>query len=156
MVENQNYIRFIREKVGNDLIFLNFSGGIIYNEKNEVLLQKRGDRNAWGFPGGAMELGESAEETAIREIFEETGLTVNVEHLIGIYTKYFEKYPNGGEAQTISFFFQCKPVSGELIADGTESLEVRYFSVEDFPPLFNKQHEDALKDWIANKLGNFR
>jgi 8-oxo-dGTP pyrophosphatase MutT (NUDIX family) len=65
MEEGQNYIRYIREKVGNDLIFLNFFEGIIYNEKNEVLLQKRGDRNAWGFPGGAMELGESAEETVI-------------------------------------------------------------------------------------------
>lgn len=61
MTTNKDYIRYIREKVGHDLIFLNFAGGIIYNEQNEILLQKRGDRNEWGLPGGAMELGESLE-----------------------------------------------------------------------------------------------
>lgn len=56
--------------MGQDLIFLNFAGGIVYNDLNEILLQKRGDRNMWGLPGGAMELGESLEETAKREILE--------------------------------------------------------------------------------------
>lgn len=85
---NKDYIRYIRGKVGHDLIFLNFSGGIIYNERGEILLQRCGDRNQWGSPGGAMELGESIEETAIREIYEETGLNVEVEHLIDVYSKY--------------------------------------------------------------------
>lgn len=92
MTKKLDYIRFIREKLGPERIFLNFAGGLICNEEGEVLLQKRGDRNAWGFPGGAMELGESAEETAIREIYEETGLMVTVEHLIGVYTKYYDEY----------------------------------------------------------------
>ncbi|CAM3148358.1 MutT/nudix family protein [Paenibacillus lupini] len=91
MSNSPNYIRFIREKAGNELIFLNLTGAIICNDNNEILLQKRGDRNAWGFPGGAMELGESAAETAVREVLEETGLTVEVEHLIGVYTKYFDE-----------------------------------------------------------------
>lgn len=156
MSENKNYINSIREKVGHDLIFLNFSGGIIYNGKNEILLQKRGDRNAWGFPGGAMELGESAEETAIREIFEETGLRVEVEHLIGVYSKYFDEYPNGDKAQTITFFFQCKPIEGELKTDGNETLELAFFPTNQLPPLFTKQHENALEDWFLKKQGIFR
>ncbi|MFE6014568.1 NTP pyrophosphohydrolase, partial [Bacillus thuringiensis] len=45
MTINKDYIRYIRGKVGHDLIFLNFAGGIVYNERNEILLQKRGDRN---------------------------------------------------------------------------------------------------------------
>lgn len=65
-----------------------------------------------------MELGESAAETAVREVLEETGLTVEVEHLIGVYNKYFDEYPNGDKAQTIAFFFKCKPVEGELKIDG--------------------------------------
>jgi ADP-ribose pyrophosphatase YjhB (NUDIX family) len=156
MTTNKDYIHYIREKVGHDLIFLNFSGGIVYNEQNEILLQKRGDRNEWGFPGGAMELGESIEETAKREILEETGLIVEVEHLIGVYSKYSGEFPNGDKAQTITCFFQCRPIEGELCSDGIETLDLKFFSTDQVPKLFTKQHEDALKDWLSNRKGVFR
>ncbi|AIQ45760.1 NTP pyrophosphohydrolase [Paenibacillus sp. FSL R7-0273] len=153
MTEATNYIKWIRSKVGHDLIFLNFAGGIICNERNEVLLQRRGDSDQWGFPGGAMELGESAEETAIREIYEETGLKVKAEHLIGVYTKYYHQYSSGDRAQTISFFFQCKHIQGELTIDGNETLELRYFSHNELPQLFAQQHQDAYEDWLSGKFG---
>lgn len=156
MTDQSNYIAWIRDKVGHEPIFLNFAGGIIYNEKNEVLLQRRGDSDAWGFPGGAMELGESAEETAIREIFEETGLNVSIERLIGVYTKYTNQYSNGDKAQTITFCFECRPVSGELTVDDLETLELRYFSVDKLPPLFTQQHQDAFDDWVSGKHGVYR
>lgn len=156
MTKNKDYINYIREKVGHDLIFLNFAGGIIYNEQNEILLQKRGDRNEWGFPGGAMELGESVAETAKREILEETGLTVEVEHLIGVYSKYSVKYPNGDKAQTITHCFQCKSIGGDLKADGIETLDLKYFPLEQMPSLFTKQHEDIFEDWLSNRQGVFR
>lgn len=156
MSTNKDYIRYIRGKVGHDLIFLNFSGGIVYNERGEVLLQKRGDRNQWGFPGGAMELGESIEETVKREIYEETGLTVEVEHLIGVYSKYSGEFPNGDKAQTILCFFQCRPIGGELMVDGDETLELAFFPPDGVPPLFAGSHEDALKDWLAKRQGVYR
>lgn len=51
-----NYIKELREKVGHDYVFLNFAGGCVFNKEGEVLLQKRGDFNAWGFPGGQWKL----------------------------------------------------------------------------------------------------
>lgn len=156
MDRDKDYIRYIRGKVGHDLIFLNFAGGIVYNERNEILLQKRGDRNVWGFPGGAMELGESLEETAKREILEETGVNVEVEYLIGVYSKYFGEFPNGDTAQTITHFFKCKPIDGELIADGSETLDLKYFPIDKVPKLFTKQHEDALEDWLSNRKAVFK
>lgn len=96
-----------------------------------------------GFPGGAMELGESLEETAKRENFDETGLTVEVEYLIGVYSKYTVEFPNGDKAQSITHCFQCKPIGGELKADGIEILDLKYFPLEQIPSLFTKQHEDA-------------
>ena len=50
---------------------------VIRNELGEILLQERTDKNIWGLPGGCQDLGERLEETAIREVFEETGIKLN-------------------------------------------------------------------------------
>lgn len=148
-----DYIQWIRGKVGHEMIFLNFVGGCIRNEKGEILLQKRRDKNMWGFPGGAMEIGESANSAVIREVKEETGLDVEVEDLIGIYTNYYDSYPNGDRAQTISVFVTLKIVGGELINTNEETMELQFFDINNFPKLVNKQHEDVYKD-IKNKNYN--
>lgn len=84
-----DYIRWIRSKVGREKIFINCAGGWVEDEQGRVLLQKRSPTGeVWGFPGGVMELGESAETAAIREIREETGLEVEVTALLGVYTNY--------------------------------------------------------------------
>lgn len=149
----KNYIKWIRSKVGHEMIILNFVGGCIRNEKGEILLQRRSDKNEWGFPGGAIEIGESAKDTVIREIKEETGLDVIPQELIGIYTGYFDEYPNGDKAQVISIFFDLKIVGGCLDEMNNESIELKYFSENDFPRLVNKQHEDALLDIINKSYG---
>ena len=132
---------------------MNFVGGCIFNEKGQVLLQRRQDKNKWGFPGGAIELGESAENVVKREIKEETGLDVIVSKLIGIYTDYYDEYPNGDKAQCITIFLELKKVSGELSYSDEETLELRYFSLNEVPDLVNKQHEEFLKDIIDNNYG---
>lgn len=98
-----SYIQWIRNKVGHDCIFLNFASGCIMNDNGEILLQKRVDKNLWVFPGGALELGESAEESLIREVEEETGLQVEVTSLLGIYTKYYDEYPSGAIREHIRY-----------------------------------------------------
>lgn len=110
-----DYIRWIREKVGHEKIMLNFVSGCLRDKQGKLLLQKRADKNLWGFPGGAIELGESFEEALIREYLEETGLCVKVTSLIGIYSKYEDSYPNGDRAQPISFFFKLEYVSGNYL-----------------------------------------
>lgn len=152
----RNYIKWIRSKVGHDKIFLNFVGGCIKNENGEILLQRRSDKNKWGFPGGAMEIGEAASETALREIKEETGLDVEITNLIGIYTDYHDEYPNGDCAQTISIFLEFKIVGGCIDETNAETLELKYFSVDNFPELVNKQHSDVYRDICQNKYGVIR
>ena len=51
---------------------------IIRNEKGQILLQERTDRNKWGLPGGCQDLGEDLRQTAVREAYEETGIKLDI------------------------------------------------------------------------------
>lgn len=151
-----DYIKWIRSKVGSEMIILNFAGAIITNEDGQILLQRRRDKDKWGFPGGAMEIGESADETAKREVEEETGLKIKIEELIGIYTKYFDEYPNGDRAQTIAFFYKGSISGGKIIDGNEESIELKFFNKDEVPELFNLQHKDAFNDFVNKRIGVYR
>ncbi|MGX7198823.1 NUDIX hydrolase [Enterococcus nangangensis] len=141
-----DYIREIRSLVGKRKIILNFVGACVFNDCGEVLLQRRSDKNKWGFPGGAVELGESLEETLLRELAEETGLYGQCQQLVGIYSKYTDTYPNGDSCQPITHLFQVKIISGTLILKNEESLELKFFPLNAFPSLVNQQHQDMYQD----------
>ncbi len=142
----KDYIRWIRSKVGHEKIILTFAGGCIFNDQGEVLLQRRGDSNKWGFPGGAIEPGETPEKAAIREAKEETGLDVSVVRLIGVYTDLDMVYPNGDQTQSIVIAYELKINGGELCCDQNETLELKYFSKEGKPKLFTGSHEALWND----------
>lgn len=144
----KDYIKWLRSKVGHEKVILVFAGGCLFDEAGRVLLQKRGDSNKWGFPGGAIELGETPEDAAIRELKEETGLDVAIDSLIGIYTDSDMKYPNGDNAQSIAIVYKLKALSGELICDDKETVDLKYFDVDKLPEMFCKQHEE-VKEVIA-------
>lgn len=140
------YWKQLRQKVGHDKVILTCAGAAIFDGNNRVLLQKRTDKDCWSFPGGTMDLGESAEETAVREVREETGLEVAVSELVGIYSKYSDEYQNGDKSQPVLFLFKCYIIGGDLCCDGDETSELKYFDLNEKPKLLNKQHEDMFTD----------
>lgn len=133
----KNYIKTLRQKVGHEPIILNFAGGILANSKNEILLQKRSDFDAWGLPGGALEFGESAQEACVREFLEETGLKVRTKSLLGVSTNFIQHYPNQDVAQAVTVELVEK-MSKEITS---ETLDLKYFSKDKLPKIFNKQHQ---------------
>lgn len=151
-----NYIKWLRSKVGHEKVIMLFAGGCVFDQEGKVLLQRRGDSNRWGFPGGAIEIGETPEMAAIREVREETGLDVSVKDLIGIYTDCDMEYPNGDKAHSIMIAYELESVSGRLACDDAETLELRYFALDEMPPLFCRQHEELKSDLLkrSNKPVN--
>ena len=152
-----DYVRWIRSKVGHSPIILNFAGACILDDAGRVLLQNRSaTEERWGFPGGVIEYGESAEEAAIREVREETGLVVEIGHLIGIYTSYFDLLPNGDQFQSILAAFQCSIIGGDLSIDGQETHDLAFVDPPSAPELFNQQHQDILDDLVHQRRGVYR
>ncbi|KRM02986.1 NUDIX hydrolase [Lactobacillus kitasatonis] len=143
----KDYIKNLRQRVGHEPLILNFAGGILVNEKNEILLQKRSDFNSWGLPGGAMEFGESAEEACVREFLEETGLKVKVKSLLGVSTNFIQHYPNGDVAQAVVIEFIVELVEKTDKQVSSETLDLGYFSKDNLPSIFNKQHLNFIRQY---------
>lgn len=101
----------------------------VFDDQQKILLIRRVDNGLWAVPGGYMEAGESLTEACIREVWEETGLNVQVQRLISVYTNphLLLEYPDGNRWQLIVLHFAAKPIRGE-IRTSNESSEVQYFT----------------------------
>jgi len=147
------YIMDLRKYVGKKPIFMPAAGAAIINENKEILLQRRTDNKCWGIPGGSMELGETFEETAVREVKEETGLNVSRLELFNIFSgeDLHYIYPNGDEVYITTAVFLCNDYSGDLIRDEEESLELKFFKWNDLPNESDLNPPDRI---IISKLKN--
>jgi mutator protein MutT len=160
-----NYYQKLRNKVGSDLIFMPSVAGIIRNEAGEILFQNKGNGEKWSLPAGAIELGEAPAEAVVREVWEETGLHVVPEKILGVYggKEFRYEYPNGHKVEYVVFVFDCRAGGGEHNPIDSETVELRYFSAENMPELalpypesiFNDNDHKKTdfqwnKDWLAN------
>lgn len=132
-----NYIKSMRKHIGTSPIIAPGSAIIVMNERNELLLQLRSDTNDWGIPGGGMEPGDSFEETAKKELFEETGLMANKLELIDVASgkEFYFKFPHGDEIYNATAIFKATDLSGELKSHDEKSVEISYFPLHSLPNL---------------------
>jgi 8-oxo-dGTP pyrophosphatase MutT (NUDIX family) len=99
---------------------------IVANDAGEILLIRRSDNDNWALPGGAVDLGESVAQAAVRETKEETGIDCEITGLVGIYTdpKHIILYTSNGEArQEFSIVLIARPIGGNP-TPSDESTEV--------------------------------
>lgn len=132
------------------------AGCAVLDSSGRVLLQRRGEAEGpWGLPGGGMELGETLEAAAVRETREETGLDVRPDELLGVYTGPLHTYANGDVVQSVVVVLTATQVGGRLSADGTETLDLGWFSLDDLPlPVFGP-HEPMLQDLRQGRRGRW-
>lgn len=147
-----SYVQELRAIVGHRPLILVGAGVLIVNEQGDLLLQRRTDNGLWGIPGGSLEINETTEEAARREVREETGLIVGEMTLFGVFSGdgLFYVYPNGDQAAIVSIIYQTSNVAGEMRLDGDESLELRYFSVADLSTLdLSPPNKAILKQFLT-------
>ena len=131
-----SYIQELRALVGHRPLIFVTAGVLILDNQGRLLLQRRADNGLWGVPGGCMEIGETLEETARREVREETGLEVQELALFDVVSDgEIYTYPNGDQANIVSVLYRATRIEGDLAADSDESLELRFFSVDELSTL---------------------
>ena len=130
------YYKQIREKVGSARIFMPSVAAIIKNEQGEILFQYPGGEY-WSLPAGAIELGETPEVAVIREVWEETGLQMQIKGIKGVFggKDFRHTYENEDQVEYIVVVFECEVIEGELKAIDGESLKLQYFSAHKKPKL---------------------
>lgn len=143
------YVKDIRSKIGHDE-FIGVGAGIFIYKDNKVLLQKRKDNLCWSMHAGGLEIGESVEDAAKRELFEETGLIANTMELLGVFSgdgmRY--TYPNGDKVSIVQIMYVCNDFSGELLAETDETVELAWFDIDDIPEEISPPDKKAFQAFI--------
>jgi len=129
----------------------------IFDESQRVLLTKRHDNGQWCLPSGGLEPGESATEACEREVLEETGLSVRVKRLVGVYSHpdQLVVYPDGNKFQIVALHFEAEVTGGELgLSD--ETSDFGYFTMEEVEGLeMLGRHKERIMDTLVNQKEAF-
>ena len=149
------YIEKIRKKIGHDLL-IGVGAGVFVYKNGKVLLQKRRDNLCWSMHAGGVEIGESVEETAKRELFEETGLIANQLELLGVFSGEGMTYtfPGGDQVQIIEINFICRDFSGEIKVQESEVVELKWFETDNLPQNISapdKKAFAAFAEWAKRQ-----
>ena len=128
------------------------AAAVLVNKEGQILLQSRADRDKWGLPGGCQELGETMEETIIREIKEETNLTVKKEdlELIALVSgpSRRNEYPNGDVVINNTALYFVQTYTGELKWN-EESKQLKFFDIDHLPQ--NQNDPDLIEKYLSYK-----
>lgn len=118
-------------------------------DAGKILLTKREDFEVWCLPGGGVEDGESMAQAAVRETLEETGLEVELSHLVGLY---YRLHSWNGLAMHVACF-AARPVGGQLNPQLKEVLELQYYAPDEIPSAMLSGHRQCLADAFSGACG---
>ena len=144
------YIMNLRKYIGHEPLIGLGATTLVFNDKKELLLNLRTDTNTWGIPGGAMELYETIEETAVRELKEEASISVDELELVTILSgkEYYFEYPNGDKMCTVIVLFKVLNYTGDVKVADNESKQLKFFSLDNLPSM--ESRAKAIIDKINN------
>ncbi len=147
-----DYLKDVREKTGHMPLLIPHSVVVVFNEKNEVLLEERSDDGYFDFPGGALDLKETMEEAAKRELLEETGIIADELELFKVYSGEITHYVyfNGDEIYGVDAVYLCYKYHGELKPQQGEVKNLVFVSLDKMPEKMSVRNKQIVKD-LLNK-----
>jgi 8-oxo-dGTP pyrophosphatase MutT (NUDIX family) len=147
------YVKAMRALIGTRPLMV-CGASVIVVDDGRVLLQRRRDNDSWGYHGGSLELGERTEETARRELEEETGLRAEELELLGVFSgpELHYVYPHGDEVYIVDVVYVCRRASGSLRGERSEVNELRWFPLEQLPENISPPQVAPLRAFVRAEL----
>ncbi|WP_229071868.1 NUDIX domain-containing protein [Actinoplanes sp. DH11] len=143
----ESYLGRVRASVGDtDTIFFVGARTVLFDDEGRLLLIQRSDNHRWAIPAGAMELGESMEQCAIRELWEETGLRATSLTPYAFYTEYTYTNQFQHTYQQVLMSFVVHSWEGELLRQTDESVDAGFFPLDALPGEKSLIIDEALTD----------
>ena len=145
-----DYLKKLREKTGHMPLVLPHSVVVIFNAEGKILFEKRSDDGFYDFPGGGIDLKETGEEAAKRELFEETGLIADELELFNVYSGEVTHYVyfNGDEIYGVDLVYICHKYHGELKPQKEEVSELVFLDINDVPEKVSIRNKVIINDLL--------
>lgn len=147
-----SYVRELRSLVGHRPLIIAGAAVLIFNKQNGLLLQHRRDNRQWGLIGGSMEIGETLEETARREVIEETGLELDELNWFGLFSgkELIYEYPHGDVVVNVTAVYTSRKFTGKLKADLKEGYEVQFFNLNKLPLEISPPDRPVIERYLCS------
>jgi ADP-ribose pyrophosphatase YjhB (NUDIX family) len=152
-------IKTIRPFIGHDLLIGVGASVLVVGEDGRILAIQRQDNKMWALPAGFCDLGENVANTAVRETFEETGLHIKLERLLGVYSglEFQSTYANGDQVQAVGIVFKARVVDGQLHPNPHEVAAAGWFTLDEFlaktgakrRPFFSNILQHLDEGWVV-------
>ena len=142
-----DFVQALRSRIGHDPLWLPGAAAVVYDDAGRVLLGRRADNGRWTLITGIIDPGEHPAQAIVREVLEETGVSVEVEHLVSVDVVGPMTFPNQDVCSFLSLVFRCRYLSGEARVNDDESMDVQWFPVDDLPPLnpLHRKHAETAR-----------
>lgn len=141
------FIQALRAKIGTDLLQVPTASVMAYDDRGRLLLVQDLKSGLWAQPSGIIDPHELPSDAAVREVWEEAGVFVELTRVLGVFAgEHFSGvYPNGDQLSVVATVFAARVISGTPRGDGEETSDARFFLPEEIEHLRCYSHFHVIR-----------
>lgn len=141
---------------GNPVVVQTGASIIVEDEQGRILMQQRSDDGTWSYPGGRIEIDETVEDGARREVREECGLEVGKLRLLGVFSgkELNHVYPNGNEVCGIDIVYISSDYTGSLQCADGEAKHMGFYPIDQLPQPISTMNAIQIQAYLEYGKGH--